>query len=113
MSRLSIFPEPGERVGEETPVPQRICSDPESIQRELRTRGVDFEQWPTCRRLRRGAEQEEILGAYADDIRRIQAAEGQKTNKDLGVDGSIEQCRACSYYSVYTPFNGAPCIKHH
>ena len=76
MSRLSIFPEPGERVGEETPVPQRICSDPDSIQRELRTRGVDFEQWPTCRRLRRGAEQEEILGAYADDIRRILAAEG-------------------------------------
>ena len=49
MSRLSIFPEPGERVGEETPLLRRICSEPNPIQRELKAHGVDFEQWPTCR----------------------------------------------------------------
>ena len=79
MSRLSIFPDQSDAVRGETAHPHCVCNDPDSIQQELRARGIVFEQWATCRSLPRGAGQAEILDAYADEINRIQSAEGYVT----------------------------------
>ena len=76
MSRLSIFSETSAQNSGETPQPQRVCIDPETIQVELQARGIGFEQWPTQQPLAAGADQATILTVYADDVARIQAAEG-------------------------------------
>ena len=79
MSRLAIFPDQSERPGGAPLQPYRVCTDPGSIQAELRARGLDFEQWPTRQNLAPGADQSTILSAYAEEIGRIQAAEGYST----------------------------------
>ena len=79
MSRLAIFPDQGVTLGETTLQPHQVCTDPGSIQAELRARGLDFEQWPTRQNLAPGADQSASLSAYAEEIGRIQAAEGYST----------------------------------
>ena len=79
MSRLAIFPDQGVTLGATTLQPHQVCTDAGSIQAELRARGLDFEQWPTRQSLAPGADQNAILRAYADEIGRIQAAEGYCT----------------------------------
>ena len=92
MSRLSIFPDQSAAVCGEMPLPQRVCIDPDSIQRELRARGIAFEQWPTSRSLTQGADQAEILSVYANEINRIQAAEGYVT---------VDAIRRCGRHQIF------------
>lgn len=76
MSRLSIFSDESEAELNVTPQARSVHSDPDAIARELQTRGIGFEQWPTRQVLEAGADQAAILSAYADEISRIQATEG-------------------------------------
>lgn len=76
MSRLSIFSEPGQLNPNGTPQPRSEFIEPAAIQDELQARGIGFEQWPTQQPLAAGADQATILKVYADDVARIQAAEG-------------------------------------
>jgi 1,2-dihydroxy-3-keto-5-methylthiopentene dioxygenase len=63
MSLLSIFPDSG-------PDHSDAIHDRQAIAGELERLGVRFEHWPT-RELAADADQETVLAAYADEIRRL------------------------------------------
>lgn len=72
MSQLKIFRDdaPG------TPLTQ--SRDPVQIGRELAAAGVRFEQWRAAASLSPGAQQDEVLAAYRDDIDRLIAENGYR-----------------------------------
>jgi 1,2-dihydroxy-3-keto-5-methylthiopentene dioxygenase len=72
MSSLSIYPEGGSKT------PKLTTSDPAEIAALLAERGVRFEQWDASVALKKGATQDEILAAYADDVNRIMDEGGYK-----------------------------------
>lgn len=65
MTLLAIY-------GEDTPA-QLSTADPALIRAELAQRGIGFERWPARAQLAAGAEQGEILAAYAGEVGRVQA----------------------------------------
>jgi 1,2-dihydroxy-3-keto-5-methylthiopentene dioxygenase len=56
-----------------------ISRDFTEIARELAQRGVLLQRWPAQAALAEGAQQEEILAAYAAEIARVQASGGYAT----------------------------------
>lgn len=64
MSRLAIYDEAGKPVGQST-------SDHQAIADRLAGLGVRFERWETSAPLSADAGQEEVLAAYADDVKRL------------------------------------------
>jgi 1,2-dihydroxy-3-keto-5-methylthiopentene dioxygenase len=68
VSQLQIFPvQPGSH-----PLPSLASNDPDLIAAELAERGIGFERWPARQHLPAGAGPDQILAAYADEIRRVQ-----------------------------------------
>ena len=55
------------------PLPSLSSNDPVLIGDELGQRGIGYERWPAPAELADDASPEEILAAYADAIRRVQA----------------------------------------
>ncbi|MGD9795648.1 MAG: acireductone dioxygenase [Acidimicrobiia bacterium] len=54
-------------------------TDVATIAEHLGALGIDFEQWVTPVNLRHGADQDDVLAAYADDVARISASGGYIT----------------------------------
>jgi 1,2-dihydroxy-3-keto-5-methylthiopentene dioxygenase len=59
-------------AGALAPLPELITSDASLIAAELALRGVKFQRWKASAQLPAGAEQAEILRAYASDVARVQ-----------------------------------------
>jgi 1,2-dihydroxy-3-keto-5-methylthiopentene dioxygenase len=59
-------------AGALAPLPELITSDASLITAELALRGVKFQRWKASAQLPAGAEQAEILRAYASDVARVQ-----------------------------------------
>ena len=55
-----------------TPLPELITSDASLIASELAPRGVRFQRWEASAQLPPGADQAQILSAYAADVARVQ-----------------------------------------
>ena len=69
MSHLQIFSDaPGSH-----PLPSLASNDPALIAAELAARGIGFERWPAQAELPAGAGAEQVLAAYAAQIRQVQA----------------------------------------
>lgn len=63
----------------------REIREPEAIQAFLRSKGIQFEQWPLADRCDPDASNEEILAAYAPEIERLKAAGGYVTADVINV----------------------------
>ena len=70
MSHLQIYP----ATAQDTPPgPTLATADPVQIAQALAERGIAFHRWPARVALAPGAQPEQILAAYAPEIRRVQA----------------------------------------
>ena len=58
--------------GVSAPLPELITSDASLIAAELASRGVGFQRWEASAQLPPGADQPQILTAYASDVARVQ-----------------------------------------
>jgi 1,2-dihydroxy-3-keto-5-methylthiopentene dioxygenase len=58
--------------GVSAPLPELITSDASLIAAELASRGVGFQRWEASAQLPPGADQAQILTAYASDMARVQ-----------------------------------------
>ncbi|MBZ0332955.1 acireductone dioxygenase [Marinobacter sp. JH2] len=72
MTTLSIFNQ------NQPDTAHTVTSDPEVIRSALKEHGVRFERWPT-RDLSAGADQEQILAVYADEINQLKQESGFQT----------------------------------
>ncbi len=81
MSELTIYRHPASPAGrpQNPPDPLLRSSDGEEIQRQLAARGIRFQRWPARAALPAGAECDQILSAYAEEIARVQAEGGYPT----------------------------------
>ena len=66
MTQLTIHHDPAA-------APTLLTNDRELITRELAARGITLERWPARAALPEGADQAEILAAYAEEIAQVQA----------------------------------------
>jgi len=71
MSLLAIYPH-ASSPGVAAPLPELITSDASLIAAELAPRGVRFQRWEASAQLPPGADQAQILAAYASDVARVQ-----------------------------------------
>jgi 1,2-dihydroxy-3-keto-5-methylthiopentene dioxygenase len=71
MSLLAIYPH-ASSPGVAAPLPELITSDASLIAAELAPRGVRFQRWEASAELPHGADQAQILAAYASDVARVQ-----------------------------------------
>ena len=55
------------------PLPELVTSDPATIAQHLGEHGIRFQRWPARQQLPAGADQEQILAAYAAEVARVQA----------------------------------------
>jgi 1,2-dihydroxy-3-keto-5-methylthiopentene dioxygenase len=72
MSLLAIYTH-ASSPGVSAPLPELITSDASLIADELAPRGVRFQRWEASAQLPPGADQTQILTAYASDVARVQA----------------------------------------
>lgn len=81
MSELTIYRHPASLADrpQTLPAPLLRSSDGEEIRRQLAARGIRFQRWPARAALPAGAEPEQILSAYAEEIARVQAEGGYPT----------------------------------
>ena len=79
MSRLSIFPEHGQGQDPSTAAPLLESHDADRIRAELGLRGIRFEQWAASQELEAAADQNDILNAYREEVKRIQDEGGYAT----------------------------------
>ncbi len=71
MSLLAIYTH-ASSPGVSAPLPELITSDATLIAAELAPRGVRFQRWEAPAQLPPGADQTQILSAYASDVVRVQ-----------------------------------------
>ena len=71
MSLLAIYTH-ASSPGVAAPLPELITSDAALIAAELAPRGVRFQRWEASAQLPPGADQTQILSAYAADVARVQ-----------------------------------------
>jgi 1,2-dihydroxy-3-keto-5-methylthiopentene dioxygenase len=71
MSLLAIYPH-ASSPGVSAPLPELITSDASLIAAELAPRGVTFQRWEASAQLPPGADQAQILTAYASDVALVQ-----------------------------------------
>jgi 1,2-dihydroxy-3-keto-5-methylthiopentene dioxygenase len=71
MSLLAIYTH-ASSPGVSAPLPELITSDAALIADELAPRGVRFQRWEASAQLPPGADQAQILTAYAADVARVQ-----------------------------------------
>ena len=71
MSLLAIYTH-ASSPGVSAPLPELITSDAALIAAELAPRGVRFQRWEASAQLPPGADQTQILSAYAADVARVQ-----------------------------------------
>jgi 1,2-dihydroxy-3-keto-5-methylthiopentene dioxygenase len=71
MSLLAIYTH-ASSPGVSAPLPELITSDAALIAAELASRGVRFQRWEASAHLPPGADQPQILSAYASDVARVQ-----------------------------------------
>lgn len=70
MTELKVFPE------SRPSTPEKHLTDSTAIARQLAAVGVRYEQWDAGRRLTRGAQQDEVIEAYREDIDRLMREKG-------------------------------------
>jgi 1,2-dihydroxy-3-keto-5-methylthiopentene dioxygenase len=84
MSLLTIHPESGTS-------PPEIVRDGDTIAARLAEIGVLFERWQACRAFGPDSEQQTILAAYADPVKRLKAKYGFETSDVISVGADHPQ----------------------
>ncbi|HEY0720822.1 MAG TPA: acireductone dioxygenase [Gammaproteobacteria bacterium] len=64
MSRLAIYNEQGTRLGD-------VLTEHKLIAAQLQPLGVRFERWQSSQTFSKGAQQEEVLAVYGEQVRRL------------------------------------------